>query len=100
MWLPSRNLAIVALTSLTLLGSPDARPRGLSGIFPGLFAPTGESCGAGKDLVVQALERLQADSSRSQLVDANELLKRASDLCSESGDAWYYRSLVEARSEE
>ena len=56
-----------------------------------------ESCGAGKDLVVQALERVRADSSSGQLVDANELLKRAADLCSEGGEAWYYRSLVEAK---
>ena len=56
-----------------------------------------ESCGAGKDLVVQALERMRADSAHPQLSDANELLKRAADLCSESGEAWYYRALVEAK---
>ncbi len=54
-------------------------------------------CGAGVDLVVQALERLRADSSPDQLADANQLLKRASELCSELGDAWYYRSLVERK---
>lgn len=58
---------------------------------------TGESCGAGKDLVVQALERLRADSNRSDVEDANQLLKRASELCAESGEAWYFRSLVEGR---
>jgi uncharacterized caspase-like protein len=52
-------------------------------------------CGAGVDLVVQALEKVKADSGPSQLEDANQLLKRASELCSELGDAWYYRSLVE-----
>ena len=59
--------------------------------------PAGESCYAGKDLVVQALEHIRADSKSPQLSTANELLKRATDLCSESGEAWYYRSLVEEK---
>jgi hypothetical protein len=54
-------------------------------------------CGAGKDLVVQALERAGPQSSASDFQDALQLLKRASAVCSELGDAWYYRSLVEAR---
>ncbi|HEV2575684.1 MAG TPA: caspase family protein [Acidobacteriaceae bacterium] len=54
-------------------------------------------CGAGKDLVVQALERVQADSGADQLEDADQLLKRAIELCSDLGEAWYYRSLVEAK---
>jgi uncharacterized caspase-like protein len=62
-----------------------------------MLAPATESCDAAKDLVVQALERLQANSTPAKLDEANELLKRAADLCSESGDAWYYRSLVEAK---
>jgi uncharacterized caspase-like protein len=52
-------------------------------------------CGAGIDLVVQALEKVKADSKPDQLEDANQLLKRATELCAELGDAWYYRSLVE-----
>jgi uncharacterized caspase-like protein len=52
-------------------------------------------CGAGVDLVVQALEKVKADSKPEQLEDANQLLKRATELCAELGDAWYYRSLVE-----
>lgn len=60
-------------------------------------APSRGSCGAGKDLVVQALERLRAESAQAELANADQLLKRASDLCSESGEAWYYRSLVEAK---
>jgi len=52
-------------------------------------------CGAGVDLVVQALEKVKADSKSDQLEDANQLLKRATELCAELGDAWYYRSLVE-----
>lgn|GEM_PF-814084 len=54
-------------------------------------------CGAGKDLVVQALERAGPQSSPSDFEDALQLLKRASAMCGELGDAWYYRSLVEAR---
>ena len=54
-------------------------------------------CGAGIDLVVQALERMRADSTPDELEDADQLLKRAAELCSELGDAWYYRSLVERR---
>jgi hypothetical protein len=54
-------------------------------------------CGAGVDLVVQALEKMRANSSSSELEDANQLLKRASELCGELGDAWYYRSLIERK---
>jgi hypothetical protein len=57
----------------------------------------GESCYTAKDLVVQALERLRADSGSNDLEDANQLLKRAIDMCAESGDAWYFRALVEAK---
>jgi hypothetical protein len=48
-------------------------------------------------MIVQALEHLRADSPPGDLEDADQLLRRAIDLCAESGDAWYYRSLVEAR---
>ncbi len=54
-------------------------------------------CGAGVDLVVQALEKMRADSSANELEDADQLLKRAAELCGELGDAWYYRSLVERK---
>jgi uncharacterized caspase-like protein len=54
-------------------------------------------CGAGVDLVVQALERMTPSTPTSQLEDANQLLKRAAELCAELGDAWYYRSLVERK---
>jgi hypothetical protein len=57
----------------------------------------GESCYTAKDLVVQALERLRADSGPSDLEDADQLLRRAIDLCAESGDAWYFRALIEAK---
>jgi uncharacterized caspase-like protein len=64
------------------------------------FAPAARAqgrCGAGVDLVVQALEKMRADSSASELGDADQLLKRAAELCGELGDAWYYRSLVERK---
>ncbi|MGD0796256.1 MAG: caspase family protein [Acidobacteriaceae bacterium] len=54
-------------------------------------------CGAGVDLVVQALEKMRADSTADELGDADQLLKRAAELCGELGDAWYYRSLVERK---
>jgi uncharacterized caspase-like protein len=54
-------------------------------------------CGAGKDLVVQALERVTPQSDRSAFEDALQLLKHAVSECSELGDAWYYRSLMEQR---
>jgi hypothetical protein len=57
----------------------------------------GSRCGAGKDLIVQALERAGPQSSVADFEDALELLKSAAAMCSELGDAWYYRSLVEAR---
>jgi len=56
-----------------------------------------ESCGAGSDLVVQALERAGPQSSLDDFGDALQLLKRAAAECPSLGDAWYYRSLVEAR---
>jgi len=57
----------------------------------------GQRCGAGKDLVVQALERVTPQSGNGAFEDALQLLKHAVSECSELGDAWYYRSLVEQR---
>ena len=57
----------------------------------------GNRCGAGRDLIVQALEHAGPQSPASDFEDALQLLKRASALCADLGDAWYYRSLVEAR---
>lgn len=54
-------------------------------------------CGAAHDLMVQALERVGPDSSPGVVRDANELLKRSEQMCSELGDTWYYRSLFETR---
>src|SRR5258708_35569941 len=78
------RLAAMVATALALFaGAPVARAQG--------------RCGAGVDLVVQALEKMRADSSSSELGDADQLLKRAAELCGELGDAWYYRSLVERK---
>lgn len=54
-------------------------------------------CGAGKDLVVQALERISPQSDRNAFEDALQLLKHAVSECGELGDAWYYRALVEQK---
>jgi uncharacterized caspase-like protein len=56
-----------------------------------------ERCGAGKDLVVQALERVTPGSGDDDFEDALQLLKHAVATCSELGDAWYFRGLVEQR---
>ena len=56
-----------------------------------------DRCGAGKDLVVQALERISPNGHNDAFEDALQLLKHAVQECSELGDAWYYRSLVEQR---
>ncbi len=66
------------------------------GVAPRARAQDGR-CGAGVDLVVQALEKMTAGASTDQLEDADQLLKRAAELCGELGDAWYYRSLVERK---
>ena len=57
----------------------------------------GVRCGAGQDLVVQALERITPQSGDDAFEDALQLLKHAVAVCPELGDAWYYRSLVEKR---
>src|ERR1700733_4232261 len=63
-----------------------------------ILAPAQEDrCGAGKDLVVQALERVTPQSNNDAFEDALQLLKHAVAECPELGDAWYYRSLVEKR---
>lgn len=54
-------------------------------------------CGAGQDLVVQALERVSPQSDHGAFEDALQLLKHAVSECGELGDAWYYRALVEQK---
>ncbi len=62
--------------------------------FP-LSAQASGQCGAARDLMVQALERVGPGSAPDEIRDANELLKRSTRLCAELGDAWYYRSVFE-----
>ena len=77
-------LASLALLVATLIASPCARAQGIR-------------CGAGQDLIVQALERITPQSGNDAFTDALQLLKSALAECPELGDAWYYRSLVEKR---
>ena len=56
-----------------------------------------ERCGAGVDLMVQALERVRPDSNQSAIRDSVELLKHATSVCPNLGDAWYYRSVLEGK---
>jgi caspase domain-containing protein len=55
-----------------------------------------DRCGAGKDLMFQALERIRTSAS-AEAENGVQLLKDATDLCPTSGDAWYYRSLFERK---
>lgn len=75
---------ILALLAATLFAHPRAAAQGIR-------------CGAGQDLVIQALERITPQSGNDAFQDALELLKHAVSECPELGDAWYYRSLVEKR---
>jgi len=59
-------------------------------------AAQGMKCGAAKDLVVQALEHIKAGTP-SEVEDGLQLLKHANEVCPSYGDAWYYRSLFEAK---
>jgi hypothetical protein len=92
-WLATLTAAIALCSEV---GSAHAPTRLHPQLRSGRFGVP-ESCLASKDLVVQALERLRADSPISEIEDANQLLKRANDLCGESGEAWYYRSVVESK---
>jgi uncharacterized caspase-like protein len=78
------SIVLIALLAMAL----GALPRAAAQDAP---------CGAGQDLVVQALERITPQSGNDAFVDALELLKHAVSVCPELGDAWYYRSLVEKR---
>lgn len=69
----------------------------LASLLLASIASAQERCGAGTDLMVQALERVQPNSPPTQLRDAVELLKHATNECVSLGDAWYYRSLLERK---
>jgi hypothetical protein len=66
-------------------------------LVPAPWARAEELCGAAKDMVVRALERIGPANTSSDLEDALQLLKHASEECPELGDAWYYRSLFERK---
>jgi hypothetical protein len=53
-----------------------------------------EKCNVSKDLVVQALERVKT-GTKDEADDGLQLLKHATELCINNGDAWYYRSVFE-----
>ena len=78
------RLAVLSLLAATLMVCPHARAQGVR-------------CGAGQDLIVQALERITPQSGDDAFEDALQLLKSALAECPELGDAWYYRGLVEKR---
>ncbi len=65
-----------------------------------LASPTAHAqgeCGAAQDFEVQAREKITPGVSVSDLEDGLQLLKHANEMCPESGDAWYYRSLFEKK---
>ena len=76
-------MRIAALAIALLVGGP--------------WAYAEELCGAAKDMVVRALERIGPANTSSDLEDALQLLKHSSEECPELGDAWYYRSLFERK---
>jgi uncharacterized caspase-like protein len=82
----SRRSILVCLPLLfaTLIAVPGAQAQGVR-------------CGAGQDLIVQALEQITPQSGNDAFENALQLLKSAVAECPELGDAWYYRSLVEKR---
>ncbi len=54
-------------------------------------------CGVAHDLVMQALENLKSNPGDTEVEDGIQLLKQAAQACPTGGDAWYYRSLFEAK---
>jgi hypothetical protein len=62
-------------------------------VFPRGIAAQ-DQCNLAKDLVVQGLERVKTGTN-DEVGDGLQLLKHATEVCINSGDAWYYRSLFE-----
>jgi hypothetical protein len=73
-----------------------ALAAGLCCLFASCAFAQDERCGAGKDLVVQALEQIKTGAD-SEVEDGLQLLKHANEICPSLGDGWYYRSLFERR---
>ena len=68
-------------------------------VFGGHAGPYGdqrdnEKCNLSKDLVVQALELVKS-GTKGEAEDGFQLLKHATEVCINNGDAWYYRSVFE-----
>jgi hypothetical protein len=55
-----------------------------------------DQCNLAKDLVVQGLERVKTGAN-DEVGDGLQLLKHGTEVCINSGDAWYYRSLFERK---
>lgn len=55
-----------------------------------------DQCNLAKDIVVQALERIKTGTIE-EAGDGIQLLKHATEVCINSGDAWYYRSVFEKK---
>jgi Caspase domain len=55
-----------------------------------------DQCNLAKDLVVQALERIKTGTNE-EAGDGLQLLKHATEVCINAGDAWYYRSVFERK---
>lgn len=56
-----------------------------------------ERCNQAVDYVVEAREQARPGISRTLLERMKVLLDRATDFCSDNGDAWYYRALYARR---
>ena len=64
-----------------------------------VFAPATiaqDQCNLAKDIVVQALERIKTGTTE-EAGDGLQLLKHATEVCINSGDAWYFRSIYEKK---
>jgi uncharacterized caspase-like protein len=75
--------------------------RGALFVASALFLPAASAlaqqhCGAGRDFMVQALERVKTGSP-GEVENGLQLLKHAVEVCAGLGDAWYYRSLFERK---
>jgi hypothetical protein len=55
-----------------------------------------DECNLAKDLVVQGLERVKTGTN-NEAADGLQLLKHATEICINLGDAWYYRSIFEKK---
>jgi hypothetical protein len=73
-------LAGMLAFSASLAGTPDREEQ--------------EKLNLSKDVVVQALEQVKL-GTKKEAEDGLQLLKHATEICYENGDAWYYRAVFE-----